>query len=232
MTIRRIIGLIVGVIAVAYMIRQVRKPTRWVGRLFLWGMNRSHSSLTDWGLEHVRVEPSQTILDVGCGGGRTVQKMAAIATSGIVHGVDYSVGSVAASRALNAKGIDAGRVEIRLASVSQLPFPDRTFDLVTAAETHYYWPDLPRDAREILRVMKPGGTLIVIAESYKGSRSDALQGMAMRALGAAHMSLDEHRDWLAAAGFADVQVYEERNRGWMCVVGKRPTDGAPGRTSA
>jgi len=220
------------VIAAAYMIRQVRKPTRWVGRFFLWGMNRSHSSLTDWGLKHVPIERSSSILDVGCGGGRTIQKMAAIATAGEVCGVDYSEGSVAASRAVNAKGIKAGRVEIHHASVSQLPFPDRKFDLVTAVETHYYWPDLPRDAREVLRVTKPGGVLIVIAESYKGSKLDALQAVAMRALGAAHMTLDEHRAWLAAAGFSDVQVDEERGKGWMCVTGRRALDGAPSGTSS
>lgn len=56
-----------------------------------------------------------------------------------------------------------GRVEIQKASVSQLPFSDNKFDLVTAVETQYYWPDLDKDMEEILRVLKPGGTLIVIA---------------------------------------------------------------------
>jgi ubiquinone/menaquinone biosynthesis C-methylase UbiE len=49
-----------------------------------------------------------------------------------------------------------------------LPFPDGLFDLVTAVETHYFWPDLPADMREIQRVLRPGGTLVVLAEAYKG----------------------------------------------------------------
>src|SRR5260370_33010975 len=53
-------------------------------------------------------------------------------------------------------------------SVTALPFPDRTFDIVTAVETHYYWPDLPANVREILRVLKPGGTFALIAETYLG----------------------------------------------------------------
>jgi ubiquinone/menaquinone biosynthesis C-methylase UbiE len=36
-----------------------------------------------------------------------------------------------------------------------LLFPDRTFDMVTAVEMHDYWPDLPANVREILRVLKP-----------------------------------------------------------------------------
>jgi SAM-dependent methyltransferase len=190
-------------------------------------MNQSHSGLTDWGLEHVRIEKSFTILDVGCGGGRTIQKMAAMATDGRLFGVDYSVGSVDASRATNTRLIQAGRVEIHQASVSQLPFPDATFDLVTGVETHYYWPDLAKDIRKILRVVKPGGVLIVIAESYKGGRHDFVEQLAMKSLRAAHLSVDEHRHWFAAAGFSDVQAFEERDKGWMCATGRKPLVALP-----
>jgi SAM-dependent methyltransferase len=210
------------VVAVPYVLNQVRRPTKWVGRFFLWTMNMSHSGLTEWGLQHVHIGKNFSILDVGCGGGRTVQKLAAVATEGRVSGIDYSVGSVDAARATNAQLIRAGRVEIRQASVSQLPFPDATFDLVTAVETHYYWPDLASDLQEILRVVKPGGASIVIAETYKGGRHDLLQRPAMRLLRAAFLSADEHREWFASAGFTDVQVLEERSHGWICVIGRRP----------
>jgi len=94
-------------------------------------MNSSHSKLTDWGLEHISIENHHTILDAGCGGGRTVSKLAAIATRGKVYGVDYSEESVAATKRTDARWIDLGRVEIRHGSVSQLPFPDGMLDLVT-----------------------------------------------------------------------------------------------------
>ena len=66
----------------------------------------SHSKLTDWGLKHVSIESGYTILDVGCGGGRTVNKLAAIATQGKVYGVDYSDASVAATKKTNARWIE------------------------------------------------------------------------------------------------------------------------------
>jgi len=100
-------------------------------------MNSTHSKLTDWGLKHILIKDHDTILDVGCGGGRTVSKLAAVATQGKVHGVDYSEESVAATKRMNARWIDLGRVEIRHASVSRLPFPDGMFDLVTAVETYF-----------------------------------------------------------------------------------------------
>jgi SAM-dependent methyltransferase len=48
--------------------------------------------------------------------------------------------------------------------VSRLPLPNYVFDLVTAVETHYYWPDCPGDMRKIYRVLKLGGSVLIIAE--------------------------------------------------------------------
>lgn len=210
------------VISVPYMMRQARKPSRRLGRLLLWGMNRSHSGLTDWGLAQVTIATDAAILDVGCGGGRTIGKLAARAAGGRVSGVDFSAGSVDASRAANAALVKAGRVEVKQASVSQLPWPDATFDLVTAVETHYYWPDLPRDLAEVRRVLKPGGTAVVIAEAYKGGSTYAVQAPFLRLVGATLMSADEHRAWFERAGFAGVQVHERRGHGWICVTGHKP----------
>lgn len=209
------------------LLNQCRQPSGWLGRFNLWGMNRRHSRLTDWGLTHIAVASGDTILDVGCGGGRTVHKLAALAPAGKVYGVDYSDASVTASRKTNQQWIAFGRVEIRHGAVSRLPFADRMFDVVTAVETHYYWPDLPRDMREVWRVMKPGGTLIIIAESYKGFRGGKLDRTFERVeqvtgFTYAYLSVDEHRELFSRAGFSDVQVFEERDRGWICALGKRP----------
>ena len=94
----------------------------------------------------------------------------------MIDGIDYASGSVAASRAKNAKLIEEGRVAIQQASVSRLPFAENRFDLVTAVETQYYWPDLLKDMQEILRVMKLGGALVIIAESYRKERTNFCNG--------------------------------------------------------
>ena len=209
------------------LLRQCSKPSGWIGRLNLWRMNLGHRRLTDWGLKHMSVQPRHTVLDVGCGGGRTVARLAGLATDGKTYGVDYSDVSVAASTRTNRRAIRAGRVEITRASVSQLPFPDEMFDLVMAAETHYYWPDLAADLREVLRVLKPGRTLAVVAEAYKGGKYDALlrrvEILQQRGImNYAHLTVDEHREMLSTAGYSDVQVFEEYDRGWVCAIGRRP----------
>jgi ubiquinone/menaquinone biosynthesis C-methylase UbiE len=187
-------------------------------------MNANHSKLTDWGLQHISIENHDTILDVGCGGGRTLSKLAAIATQGKVYGVDYSDESVAATKRTNAQWIDLGRVEVRHGCVSQLPFPDGVFDLVTAVETHFWWLNLPGDMREVLRVLKPGGTLILIAEVYKGAntRIAKLAGKYASRTGMTLLSVDEHRELFTNAGYSQVQVIEERDKGWICGIGRKP----------
>lgn len=202
----------------AYVLLQARKPGKWVGRLFLRGMNESHGSLTDWGLKHVAIGNRFTILDVGCGGGKTVNKLAASATEGMTYGIDYSEGSVAASRSQNRGLIEAGRVAIEKASVSQLPFPASKFDLVTAVETQYYWPSLVEDMREILRVLKPGGKLVVIAEMYKGGKYDKLKWPVMWLLRSAHLGVKEHRELFSKAGYTNIEIFEEPDRGWICAM--------------
>lgn len=159
---------VLAVATVLVLLDQCRKPKGWLGRLILWTMNVRHSGVTDWGLKQVPLKKHFTILDVGCGGGRTLDKLAAVASEEKVFGIDYSAASVAAARRANARWIRAGRADIRQGSVSRLPYPDGTFDVVTAVETHYYWPDLAADLREVLRVLKPGGQLVMIAETYRG----------------------------------------------------------------
>jgi ubiquinone/menaquinone biosynthesis C-methylase UbiE len=219
---RRLLEGIVTLAAVWYLLNQFRRPTRWFGRIVAWTMNHSHSAMTDWGLNHLEIGPQFTILDVGCGGGRTIEKLAAHATDGLVCGIDHAAGSVAASRQRNARLIAAGRVDIRDASVSQLPFPNDRFDLVTAVETHYYWPDLVSDLKEIRRVIRPGGALLILAEHHKGGRLDTLVKVAMKALRATHLSLDEYRALLAEAGYRNVRVASHPNGRWFCALASVP----------
>jgi ubiquinone/menaquinone biosynthesis C-methylase UbiE len=223
----KILRFVLIIVLVVWLFRQVRKPSGWLGRRMVRALNLGHAKMTDWALQQVSVPKNAAILDVGCGGGRTVRKLAALASEGKVIGLDYSDASVAVSRDTNAKEIEAGRVQIEHGSVQALPFPDGTFDIVTAVETHYYWPDLPANVREILRVLKPGGTFALIAETYRGGPLRFLYGIVMPLLRAAYLTDTEHRELLTQAGFTEVATMHLSGRNWICATGRRP----PGQVS-
>lgn len=202
---------------------QCKKPRGWLGRFVLRRMNSHHSKVTDWGLSHISVKASDIILDVGCGGGKTISKLAARATVGKVYGVDYSSESVTMAKKLNKQQIEQRRVEIREGSVSHLPFSDGIFDLVTAVETHFWWPDLPVDMREVFRVVKPGGTLVIVAEVYKDANTKMARVIEkhLPQTGMKLLTADEHRELFVRAGFSDIEIHEEPQKGWICCTGKK-----------
>ena len=220
--IRRLITTALGLGAASLLFRQCRKPTGWFGRRLARAMNFGHSRLTRWGLEHVAIEPHWHVLDIGCGGGQTVRSIAAMTPAGRVEGVDYASASVAVARNTNGDLIAAGRVAVRQGSVSRLPFPDSSFELITAVETHYYWPNFPNDLREVHRVLKPQGRFVIIAETFKGRRMDWLYRPVMRfLLRATYLSVDEHRAALTEAGFSEVEVHTDAASRWLCAIGVR-----------
>ncbi|HXE60710.1 MAG TPA: class I SAM-dependent methyltransferase [Gemmatimonadaceae bacterium] len=208
-------------------VRQCRKPSWLPGRLIIKGMDRGHRGMTEWALDGIPIEKDFTMLDVGCGGGRAVDLLASRAPEGRVYGIDYSKTSVAAATRTNARHIAEGRVQICHGSVSALPFAARTFDLVTAMETHYYWPDLLADVKEIRRVLKPGGAFVIVAEAYRGRRMDWLYRPMMALLGATYLTLAQHRQLLVDAGYGNVDVQANESKGWMRAVGRAVPEAAP-----
>jgi hypothetical protein len=69
-------------------------------------------------------------------------------------------------------------------------------------------------------VLKPGRELIIMAETYRGSTFGAVAAPFMRLLRARYLTLQQQRD-LFAAGYLDIQVFNQPAKGWMGVVGRK-----------
>lgn len=147
------------------------RPEGEAGERMLERMNRSHAPLRAFGLSILPWRPAMRILDVGCGGGATIAEMLQLSPDSRIDGVDYSEVSVRRSREMNRRDLGM-RCEIRQADVVKLPYETDTFDLVTAMETVYFWPEAEDAFREIFRVLKPSGMFAVINEGSDPDNCD------------------------------------------------------------
>ena len=77
-----------------------------MGRAMLKFMNLCHAPLTNWGLKLVDIQDGWTMLDIGCGGGATLQRLLKRSKDAKVYGIDISEESVAKARKVNADVLD------------------------------------------------------------------------------------------------------------------------------
>jgi SAM-dependent methyltransferase len=200
---------------------QYKCPTGRRGRVVAALMNKGHEALTLWGLTHVNIEPDYVILDVGCGGGKTISRLASRTVQGKVFGIDYSADMVAYSRKVNKKLIAENRAEIREGSVEKTGFPDNFFDLVTANETYYFWASLPDALREIKRVLKPSGQLLMVNEMVKDGVYDVENAEIIEKTQVHLIPLEEIRQIMESVGFADIQVFTKAASPWNAVLARK-----------
>lgn len=201
-------------------LNQCRKPQGEVGKVVADEMNESHFKLTTWGLEKIKIEKGNIILDIGCGGGRTVNRLAHLASAGKVYGMDYSQDCVNWSTDYNKEFIAKEKVEIIKGSVEKIPFEDDKFDNIFAVETIYFWPNLAESFKEVRRVLKDTGKFIIINEMYSSEsfkkRNDEWVTMADMKI----TKPEELKGILEGAGFKNIEMYTVEEKNWLCCVNR------------
>ncbi len=202
-------------------VRQCRKPQGFLGKFVGRVMNAGHSKVRRWGLGYVSSESYVAVLDVGCGGGGTLRDMALIFPSAKLYGLDYSQDMVLLAKKVNKRLMAKGRIEISHGSVSSLPFSDNTFDLVTAFEAYYFWPDLHHDLQEIKRILKPGGTLLLVNEVYENEKFQD-RNRKWAAWADMHLHSPEgYQEFLTSAGYGAIEIHEVVDKNWIAAIGKK-----------
>ena len=202
-------------------VKQCRKPSGRFGKFVGRTMNLGHNRIRHWGLSHISIEPDANILDIGCGGGKAVQELAMSAPNGKVYGIDYSQDMVQLTKKVNKALIKKGLVEIKYGTVSSLPFADNMFDLATAFEAYYFWPNLIGDLKEIKRVLKPGGTFLIVNEVYKDDKFEKRNTKWAKLLDMQFHTPDEYKDFLTKAGYHIVEIDNIPQKNWITAIAKK-----------
>lgn len=189
----------------SYLIDQSKNPSGFVGAVMTKIWNLTFEKMTNWAIGKVNIEEDDYILDVGCGGGKTIYDVVYKINNGKVYGIDISSESVSTSIKKNKKNIEAGKVEILEADVATLPFNDNYFNKITAIQTHIYWDQLEKGFEEIYRTLKRDGEFLLVCEKDKIEYHMT-----------AYKENDEMEALLYRTGFSDIKIYEKDN--WIAFI--------------
>lgn len=200
------------------LIVNARKPEGELGDKLLERMNRSHENLAQWVCNQLNIEKNDYILDIGCGGGVNVKRFAEIISDdGKVVGLDYSDVSVEKTTKLNEEFIKEGKVEVVEGSVSEMPFDDGTFDMVTGFETIYFWPNFIEDLKEVNRVLKKEGVLCFGNEArHEDGEMDKYDDL-IDLLDMKIYTDEVLEKSLESAGFKEIELNKNPDNLWICI---------------
>ena len=197
------------------------KPTGEAGEQMLERMNREHYEVTGWGLSFFEFNTRDTVLDIGCGGGMTLSRLAEKVPEGKIYGVDYSALSVAKSKEMNKAVVESGRMKIVEGSVDALPFDNEMFDKITTVESFYFWPTPEKSLSEVYRVLKSGGVFILVADIHGAAELTEDQIENIKRYDLRNPTPKEFETLFETAGFDTVHVHTKENTSWIAVEGRR-----------
>lgn len=188
-----------------FIARQGRCPSgllgRFIGRVMAVETAAANTEL----LALLDLRPTDHVLEVGFGHGRTIERAAALVPQGFVAGVDLSNDMVRMATHRNRQLIREHRIELQLGDSARLLYPDCRFDKVGSMHTLYFWSDPEQHLREIYRVLKTGGRFVL----GFGPRDDEHATANFPATIYRFYTSDEVRNLLERAGFQDIDMIEQ-----------------------
>ena len=165
---------------------------------FIW-----NEAMRDEAIEMLDIQPDDLVLDVGCGTGFGTEGL--LTKTDTVYGLDQSPHQLEKAYA---KFGTRGAVRFHLGDAERLPFDDDTFDVVWSSGSIEYWPNPVTALRELRRVTKPGGQVLVVGPDYPDNT--VFQKMADAIM--LFYDEDEADRMFTDAGFTDFQHHIQQAR--------------------
>ena len=140
---------------------QLRKPEGSNGKEVGKQMNKGNKFICLNSYKVLNPQKNSLVLEIGMGNGLFIKDLLNNANNIEYIGLDFSQTMIDEAIALNQNLIDEQKVSFINGSVDSLPFKDNSIDYITTTNTVYFWPDLTVNAKEIYRVLKPNGKILI-----------------------------------------------------------------------
>jgi ubiquinone/menaquinone biosynthesis C-methylase UbiE len=193
---------ILRLISKKFLAAQLCQPSGLFGKFLMADfLNRHNERMNHSAVDRLELQPTDAVLDIGFGGGVTIYKMLETIETGKIYGVDFSHEMVAQAKQKFRTEIESNKVSIELGDVNKLPFAEHTFDKICTVNTIYFWDEPLASLKEIKRVLKNDGRLVV------GIRSaDKMKQLPVTQYNFRLYNPEAVRDLLVEAGFNRISI--------------------------
>lgn len=201
------------------LMNQTRMPEGRLGKIMIAMMNFGHAPLFNWGVKKLPDIDFKKILDLGCGSGRNISKLAKAYRNSKLKGIDLSPLCVEAASKYNRKLIETERMKIECGDVVTLSEKEKDYDLVTAIETIYFWEDLQHCFENIRECMKEGGVILIVNELDGNAPSSEKYEKIIKGLKA--YRTEKIEEYLLRAGFKNIETFRRESPSWIAVTARK-----------
>jgi len=171
-------------------------------------MEDHHSDITDQTIALMNIQPSDRILDLGCGTGWASRRLARMASAGEVVGLDVADEMLHRAEEVSS---DFNNIRYVWGSAENIPALDSLFTKVLSVESFYYYADQNKALRELKRVMAPGGQLFILINLYKDNHY-SLRWVGELKVPVQALSEAEYISLLEKHGFRNVEAHRIPDR--------------------
>ena len=197
-------------------VQQFRKPVGLLGTLAGWIMAHrpSNKARNLWTLELLALQPTERVLEIGCGPGFTLAAAAQRLPRGRILGVDHSATMLRQAEARTRPAVESKRVELRCGDFETAIAPMEAFDKIYSVNVFQFLDDKEAALKLLYGALVPGGLLATtyMPRGCKAHRSDTL------------VMSETLEKAMRDVGFTDLHTEELDLKPMpaICVLGRRP----------
>ena len=185
----------------ATLAKHLARPEGSIGKAVTANLNKSNAGGYSAALAKLEIKDGECVIEIGYGNGREIPRILSQAKGIIYFGVDVSETMLADATEFNSDAVHQKLVTLVQGTSSAIPAQSKAFDKALALNTIYFWPDPVVDLRELRRVLRDDGRLVLGALAPRSA-----VGRAVFQHGFRLYEEYELKQLLAEAGFAQTRI--------------------------